>query len=49
MAAGHLRPERRAPEEMHTGTLWFIYGCIAMISPIGLWLASKWVMAGSKR
>jgi hypothetical protein len=26
--------------------MWFIYGCIAMLSPIGLWLARKWVMAG---
>ncbi len=33
-------------EQLHTGWLWFIYGCIAMTSPIGLWLARKWVMAG---
>jgi hypothetical protein len=26
--------------------MWLIYGCIAMTSPIGLWLARKWVMAG---
>lgn len=27
-------------------TLWLIYGCIAMLSPIGLLLARRWVMAG---
>ncbi|MCC7290472.1 MAG: MFS transporter [Phycisphaerales bacterium] len=31
----------------HTGALWFIYGCIAMMSPIGLIVARRWVMAGS--
>jgi MFS family permease len=36
-----------APRELlGTETLWFIYGCIAMLSPIGLLLARKWVMAG---
>ena len=34
------------PEQLHTGTLWFIYGCIALASPVGLWLARKWAMAG---
>jgi hypothetical protein len=33
-------------EQMQSGTLWLIYGCIAMLSPIGLFLARKWVMAG---
>jgi proton-dependent oligopeptide transporter, POT family len=33
-------------ETLQTGTLWFIYGCIAMTTPIGLWLARKWVMRG---
>jgi hypothetical protein len=32
--------------ELETGTLWFIYGCIAMLSPVGLWLARSWVMRG---
>jgi len=31
---------------LHTGVLWFIYGCIAMSTPVGLWLARKWVMSG---
>lgn len=39
-------PANTPAEQLHTGTLWFIYGCIAMTSPIGLWLARKWVMAG---
>jgi hypothetical protein len=26
--------------------MWFIYGCIALASPLGLWLARKWVMDG---
>lgn len=33
-------------EQLQTGTLWFVYGCIAMISPIGLVLARRWVMGG---
>ncbi len=41
-------PADTAPAAMHTGVLWFIYGCIAMTSPIGLWLARKWAMAGVK-
>jgi proton-dependent oligopeptide transporter, POT family len=35
-------------EQLHTGTLWFIYACIAMSSPIGLWLGRKWVRRGLK-
>lgn len=34
-------------DQLHTGTLWFIYGCIAMASPIGLLVARRWVMSGS--
>jgi MFS family permease len=39
-------PDGAAPEQMQTGTLWFIYGVIAMTTPLGLWLARKWVMSG---
>jgi hypothetical protein len=39
-------PENTPPQQMQSGTLFLIYGCIAMLSPIGLWLARKWVMAG---
>jgi POT family proton-dependent oligopeptide transporter len=30
----------------HSGTLWFIYGLIALASPLGLLLARPWVMRG---
>lgn len=43
---GTLCPDKTPPAQLHTGTLWFIYGCIAMTSPIGLWLARKWVRKG---
>ena len=39
-------PPDTPPEQLHTGVLWFIYGCIAMSTPVGLWLARKWVMSG---
>lgn len=37
---------RTGPQD--SGTMWLIYGCIAMISPIGLLLARKWVQHGVK-
>ena len=39
-------PAGTPPEQLHTGALWFVYGCIAMLSPIGLLLARKWVVGG---
>jgi hypothetical protein len=39
-------PKDVPPDQLRTGTMWLIYGCIAMLSPIGLWLARKWVLAG---
>ena len=36
------------PEQMHTGTMWFIYGLIAMMTPVGLLLASNWMRKGFK-
>lgn len=39
-------PENTQPADLQTGTMWFIYGCIALSSPIGLWLGRKWVLAG---
>jgi MFS family permease len=41
-------PPGTPPAEMRTGVMWGIYGCIAMTSPIGLWLARKWAMKGVK-
>lgn len=39
-------PGDTPPAQLHTGTMWLIYSFVAMSSPIGLWLARKWVMAG---
>lgn len=35
-----------AEGERRTDILWGVYGCIALISPIGLWLARHWLNAG---
>ena len=40
------RPETGLP--MNTGRLWLIYSCIAMISPIALILARRWMVAGMR-
>lgn len=39
-------PDGVPQAQLNTGSMWFIYGCIAMLSPVGLWMARKWVMAG---
>jgi len=39
-------PEGAAQSQMRTGVMWGIYGCIAMLSPAGLWLARNWVRKG---
>ncbi len=36
------------PDQMQTGTMWFIYGIIAMMSPLGLILARRWMRVGFK-
>ncbi len=41
-------PDNAAPANMHTEMMWFIYGCIAIISPIGLILAKPWMVKGFK-
>lgn len=41
-------PEKTAPANMHTEMMWFIYGCIAIISPIGLIIAKPWMVKGFK-
>ena len=33
------------PEQMRTETMWFIYGLIAMVTPISLVLARRWMLA----
>jgi POT family proton-dependent oligopeptide transporter len=44
----HYCPAGVPPEQMHTGTMWFIYGVIAMMTPAGLLLASNWMRKGFK-
>ena len=34
---------------LHTGTMWLLYAFIAMISPIALVLARKWMAKGMTR
>jgi MFS family permease len=41
-------PSDALPADMNTETMWFIYGCIAIISPIGLLLAKGWMKKGFK-
>ncbi len=36
------------PEQMNTEFMWFIYGLVAIISPISLWLAKGWMVKGFK-
>ncbi len=40
------RPETGQP--IHSGTLWFIYGLIAITSPVALWLAKNWMQKGMR-
>jgi MFS family permease len=32
--------------QLHTETMWFFYGIIALVSPVGLWLARGWMRKG---
>lgn len=41
-------PMDAAPQAMNTETMWLLYGMIAVISPIGLILAKKWMVKGFK-
>jgi POT family proton-dependent oligopeptide transporter len=44
----HYCPSGVPPEQMNTETMWFIYGLIAIVSPVGLILARKWMKKGFK-
>ena len=44
----HYAPEGVPPSQMNTETMWLIYGGIAMISSVGLFLARGWMMKGFK-
>jgi MFS family permease len=37
------------PLELHTETMWFIYGLIAILTPVGLFLAKGWMIKGFKQ
>jgi len=39
-------PADTPPSALHTETMWLIYGIIAMITPLGLYLARPWMMRG---
>lgn len=41
-------PQDTPPSEMNTEMMWLIYGFIAIISPIALLLAKKWMIKGFK-
>jgi len=41
-------PANIPPAEMNTEMMWLIYACIAMVSPLGLILARKWMRKGFK-
>ena len=41
-------PAHTPPHLMHTGTMWFIYGMIAIVSPISLVLAKNWMLKDFK-
>ncbi|HMA77040.1 MAG TPA: MFS transporter [Candidatus Krumholzibacteriaceae bacterium] len=41
-------PLDTVPAEMSTGFMWLIYGSIAVISPVGLLLARKWMLGEFK-
>ncbi len=41
-------PKGVPPSEMNTGFMWFIYGLIAIITPISLILAKNWMKKGFK-
>jgi proton-dependent oligopeptide transporter, POT family len=41
-------PAGVSPAQTQTEIMWFIYGVIALITPVGLWLAKGWMMKGFK-
>ena len=44
----HYCPAGVPPEAMNTEMMWFIYGLIAMITPVGLVIARPWMLKGFK-
>jgi dipeptide/tripeptide permease len=41
-------PQGMPPSQMHTETMWFIYGLIALVTPVGLLFGRKWMLKGFK-
>jgi proton-dependent oligopeptide transporter, POT family len=41
-------PDNTPVSELNTEKMWFIYGIIAISSPIALFLTRKWMMKGFK-
>jgi len=41
-------PNNTPPSQMNTEFMWFIYGLIAITTPIGLFLAKDWMLKGFK-
>jgi MFS family permease len=41
-------PKNTPVVDLHTGTMWFIYGLIAIITPVSLILAKNWMLRGFK-
>ncbi len=41
-------PANVPPDQMNTETMWFIYGIIAIISPVALFIARNWMKKGFK-
>ena len=41
-------PKPETGQPIHSGTLWFIYGLIAITSPVALWLAKNWMQKGMR-
>jgi MFS family permease len=39
-------PADTPPAQLHTETMWLIYGVIAMLTPLGLYLARPWMLKG---
>lgn len=44
----HYCPQGVPPSQLHTETMWFVYGVIAVMSPVGLLLARRWMLKGFK-
>jgi len=45
----HYCPAGAPPEQMNTESMWFIYGLIAMVSPITLIVARRWMGKGLEK